>query len=352
MRPRGSVETSVTSIRTESIEECYLCRAGNGKLLYDDLVDQLFDATGIWRLWQCTTCGLVWLNPRPIAEDLSLIYKTYYTHGEYTRRHLTSFRDRLRSLVLHQVFGYEKKRLPIVPIVVYILGMFSFIREIVEWDTMGLSASERGRLLDVGCGNGEFLNRMMLLGWDVTGVELDDRAARFARKEYGLDVRTSSLEACEFDDRSFDVVVMSHLIEHVYDPIAVLREAWRVLRPGGKVVIVTPNTKSLGHRIFMSHWRGLEVPRHIHIFNPQTMVSLCTKAGFGTHTITSSARSARYLYGPSVMMRAGRKSVGGGGGRGVLLALKSYVFQLVEHIRCRFDKDMGEELFFIGVKQT
>src|SRR5208283_4697550 len=113
-----------------------------------------------------------------------------------------------------------------------------------------------------GCGDGRFLALMRDAGWDVYGIEPDPVAAKVAQRELGTSVTVGALEDAGFPDEAFDAVTLSHVIEHVHDPVALLAECRRVLKPDGSVVIVTPNIRSLGHQKFQSLWRGLEPPRH------------------------------------------------------------------------------------------
>ena len=123
--------------------------------------------------------------------------------------------------------------------------------------SMALAGRAPGKLLDVGCGNGEFLAMMQQAGWDVSGVEPDPTAAQVSSERLNITVPTVDLEGASFPSKSFDAITLSHVLEHVYDPIGVLRECRRILKPAGHVVIVTPNIGSLGHARFGGNWRGL-----------------------------------------------------------------------------------------------
>jgi SAM-dependent methyltransferase len=131
------------------------------------------------------------------------------------------------------------------------------------------------RALDVGCGNGSFLESMRRLGWMVEGQEWDPRAAEAAR-ERGLTVHVGPLD--ELDIR-VDLVTMRHVLEHVADPVAFLRAANHVLEPGGFVYATTPNLLSAGHATFGRAWRGLEPPRHLHLFTGTSLQLAAHAAG-------------------------------------------------------------------------
>jgi SAM-dependent methyltransferase len=154
-----------------------------------------------------------------------------------------------------------------------------------------------GRLLDYGCGNGGFLAFMRGLGWAVAGYEPDADAAAAARDRYLLEIRGPDGPA--FPDGSFGAITMSHVIEHVPDPIATLRDCARLLEADGQLTIVTPNAASLGHRLTGASWRGLEVPRHLHLFSPATLAECVRRAGLAVERAFSSAVSTGIVWARS-----------------------------------------------------
>ena len=144
----------------------------------------------------------------------------------------------------------------------------------------------RGRLLEVGCSGGAFLRCATDAGWRCTGIEILPSMARLAREKHGLDVRTSDLFAAGFADGEFDVVYMNEVIEHIVEPVPLLTEARRVVRPGGLVVVRTGNARSWSARLRGRNWfywsyeswsRG-----HIRFYGPKAAEALATAAGFAS----------------------------------------------------------------------
>lgn len=213
---------------------------------------------------------------------------------------------------------------------------------------MYIPACPQGSLLDVGCGNGQFLQNMKNLGWEVKGVEIDERAVTTARKFLGLDVISGTLENAQFPDNFFDIVTVSHVIEHLYDPINFLGECRRVLKPGGKLVLLTPNINSFCHKMFKQSWRGVEIPRHLMLFSLPTLEACARKAHFDTVVINSTARMAAYIYSESKSTKDGRKE------KNVIfrkiIKSESRVFQILEDIG-RVFFPCGEEVYFVGLKK-
>ena len=183
------------------------------------------------------------------------------------------------------------------------MSRFGPFRERIGSSVMWLDASRRGRLLDVGCGSGQFLANMRDLGWEVMGVEPDPEAARVAREKLGLEVCQGTLAESEFPQDSFDVVTMSHVIEHVPDPLGLLKECKGILKPGGRLVLVTPNIESLGARVFGEFWRGWEPPRHLFLFSPRTLSRCVESAGLQNRVLTTPANGARFMWTESRLLR-------------------------------------------------
>jgi SAM-dependent methyltransferase len=136
----------------------------------------------------------------------------------------------------------------------------------------------RNRMLDVGCGAGELMAQHRELGWSVTGIEPDSHAAALSR-DRGLEVHHGTVFDAPLGGRNFDVILMSQVIEHLPDPVEALRHAARWLAPSGKVVLITPNASSLCFKLFGSRWFPLEAPRHLFLFDPNTIRLLAAKAG-------------------------------------------------------------------------
>jgi 2-polyprenyl-3-methyl-5-hydroxy-6-metoxy-1,4-benzoquinol methylase len=167
-----------------------------------------------------------------------------------------------------------------------------------------LPARPGGNLLDVGCGRGDWLAFMSERGWWCEGVEPDPAAAEAASRQ-GVRVHTGTLDEQQFQDNSFDAVSLCHVLEHVPNPVDLLRECKRILRPGGRLVMVTPNSEGLGIRVFGADWRGLEPPRHLHLFNIPTLRRAIGDAGLRVETL-KAVTTSRYTFQESWALRHGR----------------------------------------------
>lgn len=156
-------------------------------------------------------------------------------------------------------------------------------------------AQPGARLLDVGCGNGSFLDQMRQLGWAVVGIEPDAGAVAVA-KTGGLEVHQGLLDGGFAATAPFDAITLGHVVEHLHDPAGTLRHCLDLLRPGGWLWIATPNLQSAGHKRFGPAWRGLEPPRHLVIFTPYSLRGLLERIGFVEITQPRPDEAAEWYY--------------------------------------------------------
>lgn len=279
-------------IRTQPCPQCIVCDR-EGAPLYQGLTDYLAGTPGTWRMARCTdpACGLLWLDPKPLEADLIKAYANYPTHGRSRRRDAgrlwlsaVNASCKLASRLLEFGGGLGRQRRAL--------------------RTMFIGEGEPGTLLEVGCGSGRFLNRMRNAGWNVEGIDFDPGAAAHVKRKYGIHVSVGRLTDMQFPQAAYDVVAMSQVIEHVHDPLALLKECHRVLRPGGRLLITTPNAQSLAHRRYGRHWRGLEPPRHLHVFTPAALERSARAGGFQRLELHTLSAESAGIYRASDEIRA------------------------------------------------
>ncbi len=334
-------------IRVEAQDSCLLC-GEQGHILYRDLRDSLYSVPGTWNYVQCSRCDLAWLNPRPIAEDAGKAYQTFFTHEvDPPKPRMQRTRNQIKLGILATALGYRE--LPVDRIWKWVGRVVSFspnLREMAGVGVRYLHREYRGRLVDVGAGNGEYVGAMARLGWDVQAIEPDVQAVAVIRKRFGIPAFAGTLEQAGLPSESADVLVMNHVIEHVHDPIHLLRECGRVLRPRGQLVVVTPNIRSLAHRYWGSSWRGLEPSRHLYLFSLGALRRSVEAAGFEIRRLRTSASSARYMYAASGQIRK----------RGLTefqppLTASSLAFGLTECLVNACFRTAGEEIALVAVKR-
>ena len=159
-------------------------------------------------------------------------------------------------------------------------------------------------LLDLGCGNGDFLPAAREAGWTVRGIDPDLQAMEVTRQR-GLDARVSSLDALASLPERFDAITLSHVLEHLHDPAQTLADIHRLLRPGGWLYIDTPNIDSRGAARWGVHWRGLDAPRHLVLFGVDGLLDLLGRTGFRAVQIKRRTVVRKFIYLASLRMQQG-----------------------------------------------
>lgn len=235
---------------------CALCGADDAQpcLLLRDLSSGL---PGQFKLVRCRQCGLRYLNPRPLPAEMADYYPQDY------RPYKRAIADERWALM-----RWMRKR--------------NILRR--------RQAAERhapripGHVLDVGCSTGIFLAEMQSAGWQGTGIEMKGSAAAYARERFGLEVVDGTLEQASLPAHTFDVITFWDVLEHTHDPLAALRQAHSLLRPGGIVVATVPNYHSLDRKLFGAAWIGFDAPRHLTVFAPGTLQCMFERAGLNVLT--------------------------------------------------------------------
>ena len=301
----------VSSKITVTLENaaCPRCGSTEGRTVAE-AEDFLYGVPGRFFVWECAGCGLQYQNPRPIPEHLPLLYPaTYGPHGgnvpsgemgESAARTrfkrlpivrsawplLHTARSRFRSL-RHRVIARISRLGHVSP-----TQWEAYLRHELGYSHLEVSSSERGRvrraklcrrmagigliphyvpngrLLEIGCATGDRLTQLRDCGWNqLDGIELAEQAAVQARQK-GFPVLCEALETGldHFPDASFDVVVSSMVLEHLYNPFDVTRAIARKLRHGGQFLFSTVTRDSLDARLFDRYWGGYDFPRHMVYF--------------------------------------------------------------------------------------
>jgi len=257
---------------------CPRCKSV-GKQFYGKYRDRFVPySTEKWRFMRCTNgmCGVLWLIPIPTPSQLKDAYNVYYTHGvgdanEYYPPHYSFFG---KSLL------WSLKR---------ILTVMRLGKKRDSYYLHGLGEERPAKVLEVGCGSGDRLVALRKLGWKVEGQEVDPVAVKYCREKQGLHVFSDRLEELLEDEGKYDVILMSHVLEHVENPDELLRNCLRLLKPGGKLLLTTPNIKSLGCSIYGKYWFPLDPPRHLLIYSPAALKKIILESGFDEVSVTSVA---------------------------------------------------------------
>lgn len=225
---------------------CPLCASPDSTPLAPSCHDYEYNILYHGAYMHCESCGLARLEPLPSLEDLAKFYPpdyaNYNSSPSVLSRLLTSLYD---SGVRRQAARF---------------------------------ASHGACVLDIGCGGGHYLDKLVGMGLELHGTEFSEEAAHTARRK-GHTVHAGILEEMELPAGHFHLIRMNHVIEHVLNPITTLRATARLLHPEGTLVVETPNLNCPDFKLFGKYWGALHFPRHIHLFTPETLKAAAHAAG-------------------------------------------------------------------------
>ena len=264
-------EQAVAPVETDDVPICLVCGSERFEPYALGFDYELLTCSNPWRFVRCVRCHHVWLNPRPVLSALSTIYPpSYYAYNYETQINPIAVRGKeiLDRFKMRAILG----RLPRAP----------------------------RSFLDIGCGSGRFLRTMERHGIPrqrLYGLELDERVVQDLRGQ-GYQAFCERIETTEsIPSGSVDLATMFHVIEHVEDPGAVIRNVRRCLAPGGVFAIETPNLLSVDARLFKrTYWGGYHIPRHWHLFTPTTLSRLLKDNGLEVLAISYQTGHSFWMY--------------------------------------------------------
>jgi SAM-dependent methyltransferase len=193
----------------------------------------------------------------------------------------------MKGIILNQYYGYDSEAIFGVPIpksrllrqcFKYALFPFSFyVKNLYYKIPRNVS---QGKMLDVGCGSGGYIMMLRKLNWEVSGQDISGVALDRIKKDPMTHVLAGELSDQCLPENYFDLVTLWHSLEHMRDPMAVLKEVYRATKAGGNVFICVPNFSGIFRRVFKSQWFPLELPRHLYHFSPPILNKMVSRAGF------------------------------------------------------------------------
>jgi ubiquinone/menaquinone biosynthesis C-methylase UbiE len=238
---------------------CILCHSSERRLVCSGTDRDSTLDNRVYYLYQCCVCGLVYLSPRPdTLEEIEEIYPSTYESYVIKRR--------IFAMIMRKV------------------AWRSEIAEIIA------RTSPNSNIIEIGASTGEFLYELHKNGrCFLTGVEINSKIANIARERYNLNFLVGQLEKLSLPERSFDMVIMRHVLEHLPDPVLAMKIVADILKPGGYCIITIPNIDSHTSRIFGPDWYGYQIPRHFFLFPQHTLTRIFEIAGLHIERVIHSA---------------------------------------------------------------
>ena len=229
-------------------EKCPWCESEENKV-YIALKD-LFLSKKNFQIHECTNCGLLYTMPRPDKEKIGDYYKSneYYSHQENKKGFIPRLYEAIKKVNVNNKY---------------------------KMATKGLAGD---RLLDIGCGVGDFLHIAEKHGWDCIGVEPSMEAKAIAKKRINANIIESE-DLNTIGDETFDLITMWHVLEHVDDLKWQVEQLQRLVKPKGRIVIAVPNYKSYDGQYYKEFWAAYDVPRHLNHFNKNTITQIFKSQG-------------------------------------------------------------------------
>jgi len=233
-------------------ENCVVCGHADASVIYTGLRYRKKPTQKTYSMLRCGRCRLLYVWPRPGESELGELYADQDYRAEELAVRLAED-CRLEMDILRRLGRYVRG----------------------------------GRVLDVGCGAGHFLNCARRQGWETYGVEIAPHSAEFARASYGLSVLSKPVEELSFPAAFFDLITLIGVIEHVPSPVEFLRELEPLLRPGGILFLLTDNVRSWMHWVMRDRFPWLIPPEHLQLFSTRSMTVLLRRTGFELRGVQS-----------------------------------------------------------------
>jgi SAM-dependent methyltransferase len=249
--PAGGGESGVKEFISES---CPVCGTA-GPRLWVQGPDRLHGRAEDYTLLRCAACSLVWLDRPPGPEEMHRHYTDAYHKLISTAGSKTDKRWKARKSDLAQ-------------------------------------HKQSGALLDLGCSSGQFLASMQSDSWKLYGVEMSADCAKAAEARCGAQVFVGNVLDAPFPPESFDVITCFDVLEHLFYPRKVMEKVSKWLKPGGIFFVQVPNIDSAEARVFGTYWHGLELPRHLFHYSPESLRFLAESTGLQQLSLESRRNPA------------------------------------------------------------
>jgi len=228
--------------------KCPICSKSNHKKLYK-LFDDRYGYSGVYDLYICDYCRHGMLDLELTDDEITDLYTKYYPRSSC-------------DLVSRPLKKNDPSR--------YQAWLKGENANTYKW------VPKKSRILDIGCGYGEAMGYHIARGCDAFGVEADFNVIK-AKEKYNYNIHVGTFDKKIYETNYFDCVTMDQVIEHLQDPVRQIKDIHEVLKPGGILIISTPNSNSLTAKLLKEKWLHWHVPYHLHFFSKKSIKLLAEK---------------------------------------------------------------------------
>jgi 2-polyprenyl-3-methyl-5-hydroxy-6-metoxy-1,4-benzoquinol methylase len=260
---------------SETLSECPVCKSF---LSHSFSAEDYTVSHETFNIMKCLACSLLITNPRPTTAAIGQYYQSeeYISHSGTSKGLINKLYNRAK------LFNIKSKY------------------RLVET----ITGKSTGRILDYGCGRGDFLFTMKTTGWSIEGMEPDAKAAAVASQRCGIKIASPD-DLFTLSDPNFDVITLWHVLEHVHKLNETIARLKSLLKPDGLLIIAVPNHESYDARFYKEYWAAYDVPRHLYHFNRKSMFKLLEKHLLACTTIKPLVLDSFYV---SMLSEKYRKS--------------------------------------------
>jgi 2-polyprenyl-3-methyl-5-hydroxy-6-metoxy-1,4-benzoquinol methylase len=260
----------MTKIHNEKLidQECPICKSNKIEMCYSGILN-IHVSSENFSVLKCNNCSHAFTFPLPELKTFTALYgDDYYSYNI----NIDHYNDKIKFKIKKLLYANDNKNL-------ISNGIRSFIGNQVSIFPKLKKSNPNLKILDIGCGNGAFLSFMKALNLDTYGIDISSRAIETA-KQNGHKVIFGTIEDTVFPDDFFDIITINNVLEHLHDPVFVLKKINRMLKIGGELIICVPNFDCFGRKSFGKEWDGLAIPWHIHHFTMKSLKNASKAANF------------------------------------------------------------------------
>jgi 2-polyprenyl-3-methyl-5-hydroxy-6-metoxy-1,4-benzoquinol methylase len=262
---------------------CPICKSDINGVVLEKITDNIiYAAEYSANILACEDCKHGFLSPVIKSSELHLAYQGYYTQStanleNASNSSIDSF-SKFRAFFEYSYKGLSTKKGKYIYWFACLITFAKFFLKRAVRFLPEPAKNNRSKLLDVGCGRGDFLIRAQYCGYESFGIDFDSATVNIANNR-GVSASVAEIHDLPLDVQ-YDAIVLSHVVEHVSDPVRLLDDIFKRLKPGGYFYISTPNLNSAGRFTFGKSWRGVDFPRHLQYFNVFNLKKLLNGSGF------------------------------------------------------------------------